>query len=212
MGGAPGNRCFFPEPDGVNVGGADAASLLAPLLMQVVGKTLTRCLMAIKKKSDKVPKEMEKIFVNITDITDEFSKNYLNEEYREYIRYIVAALCRKRPSPILRGKPNTWACGITHALGSVNFLFDSSQSPHIRASDLYKAFGVSSGTGQAKSKQVREILKMFQFDTNWTLPSRMDANPMAWMITVNGMIVDVRSQPREIQEMALAKGLIPYLP
>jgi hypothetical protein len=35
---------------------------------------------------------------------------------------------------------------------------------------------------------------------------------MAWYITVNGFIMDARSAPREIQEVAFAKGLIPYIP
>jgi hypothetical protein len=55
-------------------------------------------------------------------------------------------------------------------------------------------------------------LKMNQFDKNWTLPSRMERNPMAWLISLNGVVVDVRNQPKEIQEIAFEKGLIPYIP
>jgi hypothetical protein len=40
----------------------------------------------------------------------------------------------------------------------------------------------------------------------------MDSNPMAWMISVNGFILDARYAPRPIQEEAFRKGLIPYLP
>jgi hypothetical protein len=32
------------------------------------------------------------------------------------------------------------------------------------------------------------------------------------MLSVNGMIVDIRSMPREAQEIAFEKGLIPYIP
>ncbi len=32
------------------------------------------------------------------------------------------------------------------------------------------------------------------------------------MLSVNGMIVDIRNLPREAQEMAFEKGLIPYIP
>jgi len=42
--------------------------------------------------------------------------------------------------------------------------------------------------------------------------SLMDENPMAWMITVNDLIVDARHVPRQIQEEAFHKGLIPYVP
>ena len=166
----------------------------------------------MKKKSKKVPKEMQDILLSITKITDEFSQEYLNDEYTEFIQYAVAELCRKRPSPLLKGKLNIWACAITHAIGVVNFLDDSSQTPHLKVSKLYKAFGVKPSTGQSKSKQVRKLLKMSQFDINWTLPSRMERNPMAWMITLNGIIVAVRTQAKEIQKIAFEKGLIPYLP
>jgi len=49
-------------------------------------------------------------------------------------------------------------------------------------------------------------------DPEWTLPSRIDDNPMVWMISVNGLILDARYVPREIQEAAYRKGLIPYIP
>ncbi len=32
------------------------------------------------------------------------------------------------------------------------------------------------------------------------------------MLEVNGFIMDVRHAPREVQEMAFEKGLIPYIP
>lgn len=35
---------------------------------------------------------------------------------------------------------------------------------------------------------------------------------MAWLIQVNGLIVDTRQAPREIQEEVFQQGLIPYLP
>ena len=36
--------------------------------------------------------------------------------------------------------------------------------------------------------------------------------PMAWMIMVDGFIIDARKMPREVQEVAYRKGLIPYIP
>ena len=64
----------------------------------------------------------------------------------------------------------------------------------------------------ALSKQVRDLLGMYQMDPDWTLPSRIDKNPLIWMLQVNGMIIDIRHAPREIQEEAFRKGLIPYIP
>lgn len=168
--------------------------------------------MAQTKKSENIPKPMQEKYEAIVEITDSFAKDNLNEEYAQLIRYAVAALCRKRPSPLNTGKPSSWACGVTHAIGMVNFLFDKSQTPTINASELYKKFGVAESTGQGKSKAVRDMLGMNQFDPNWTLPGRLDSNPMVWMLSVNGMMVDVRYMPREVQEIAFEKGLIPYIP
>ncbi|WP_244559263.1 DUF6398 domain-containing protein [Bathymodiolus platifrons methanotrophic gill symbiont] len=164
------------------------------------------------KKSENVPKSMQEKYKAIVELTDCFSEENLNEEYTQLIRYAVAALCRKRPSPLEKGKANSWACGVTHAIGMVNFLFDKSQTPHIGAADLYEKFGVARNTGQGKSKTIRDYLGMYQSDPNWTLASNLDSNLMAWMLSVNGMIVDIRTMSREAQEIALEQGLIPYIP
>jgi len=161
---------------------------------------------------EKVPKEMLEKYTSIVELTDSFSQKYLNEEYSQLIRNTVAALCRKRPSPVSKGKINSWACGATHAIGMVNFLFDPSQSPHVSAPEIYDAFGVRHSTGQGKSKIIRDLLKMYQMDLNWSLPSRLDQNPMVWMVSVNGMISDIRRMPKEVQELAFKKGVIPYIP
>lgn len=168
--------------------------------------------MAQMKKSENVPQAMQEKYQAIIELTDSFANEHLNEEYAQLIRCLTAALCRKRPSPLEKGKPNTWACAITHAIGTVNFLFDKSQTPHVRSSELYKHFGISESTGQSKSKLIRDMLDMGQFDPNWTLPSKIAGNPLVWMLSVNGMIVDIRSMPREAQEIAFEKGLIPYIP
>ncbi len=165
-----------------------------------------------KSTGEKVPQSMQSKFAEITAITDAFCAQYLNTEYAELSRKLIAALCRKRPSPLVTGKAKTWACGVVHALGMVNFLFDSSQTPHMKATELYKNFGVGKSTGQGKSKQIRDMMKMYQMDPNWCLSSRIDDNPLIWMLSVNGYIMDVRHAPREIQEEAFRNGLIPYIP
>lgn len=163
-------------------------------------------------KLEKVPKQIQCRFDSIMELTDKFCKQHLNEEYRQLARQLTAALCRKRPSPLEQGRSDTWACGIIYALGFVNFLFDKSYEPYMSADALCEGFGVSQSTGYAKSKVVRDTLDMVQFDPRWCLLSLMDENPLAWMIEVNGLVVDARHIPHEIQEMAYQKGLIPYIP
>ncbi len=151
--------------------------------------------MAKSKKSEDVPKAMSAKFDSIVELTNEFARQHLNDEYAQLIRQATATLCRKRPSPLNKGQAKTWACGITHAIGMVNFLFDSSQTPHVSAKELYRWFGVADSTGQGKSKQVRDALKMRQFDPDWCLPSRVEDNPLIWMLSVNGLIMDIRQAP-----------------
>ena len=90
-----------------------------------------------EKRGIKVPMAMLGKYEAIAAIIKEFCKEHLNEEYSDISLLMLEKLCRKRPSPIEYGKPNTWACGIIYAIGSINFLFDKSQTPHIRASECY---------------------------------------------------------------------------
>ena len=162
--------------------------------------------------SPRIPTALQEKFDTIALATDAFCDQHLNGEYKQLIRLALAALCRKRPSPLLKGKDSSWAAGAVHALGMVNFLFDATQTPHYKATDIWTHFCLASSTGQTHSKKIRDALDMGQMDLQWTLPSRMDANPLIWMLQVNGLIVDARHLPLEVQDIAFARGLIPYVP
>jgi hypothetical protein len=166
----------------------------------------------VKQRSEKVPAPMRSTYESIVALTDSFCRQYLNDEYAVLCRQLAAALARKRPSPLVRGARAIWACGIVYALGTVNFLFDKSQVPHMRADELCAALGVNKSSGANKARLIRDMFRMSQFDPNWCLPSLVDENPLIWMLEVNGFIVDVRRMPRQIQEIAYRKGLIPYIP
>ena len=148
----------------------------------------------------------------IVGMIDEFCRDHLNEEYATLCRKLADKLARKRPSPLLSGKPNTWACGIVRTIGMVNFLSDPSQKPHMKLGDIDKWFGVSESTSVAKSKVIRNLLRIHQLDFEWMLPSLVAKNPLTWMLNVNGLMVDIRDCPKEAQEVAFQKGLIPYIP
>jgi hypothetical protein len=156
--------------------------------------------------------EAQKILRAINGMIDGFCRDHLNEEYAALCRQLAQKLAQKRPSPLMNGKPNTWACGIIRTIGWVNFLDDSSGTPHMKLTFIDKAFGVGESTGQGKSKQIRTMLKIRPMDPEWTLPSRMEDNPLVWTLEVNGFLMDIRRCPREAQEIAFTKGLIPYIP
>ena len=156
--------------------------------------------------------EVQPVFDDIAELVDAFCGEHLNAEYADLCRKLTVKLARKRPSPLVSGKPNTWACGIVRTIGWVNFLDDRSQNPHLKLTAIDKAFGVAESTGQGKSMLIRKMLKIRPMDPAWSLRSQGGQNPMAWMIQVNGFMVDARILRREHQEEALRKGLIPYIP
>ena len=168
--------------------------------------------MARISTSEHVPKPMQDTFNAIVALTDAFCREHLDDEYAQLAHQATAALCRKRPSPLAKGHLHAWACGIIYALGFVNFLFDRSQVPSMGAAELCAAFGVSKSTGAAKSKVVRAALDMRQMDPRWYRPSKMEENPVAWLMMVDGFAVDARQMPQDIQEVAYERGLIPYMP
>ena len=163
-------------------------------------------------RSKSVPKNMQTAYDAVVRLTDEVCDRHLNAEYRELARAMTAALCRKRPSPLASGQPRTWACAILYELGRVNFLSDRASQPYMTLAELRAAFGVSQGTASAKARVIEDALRIRLFDPEWTLPSLRDQNPLVWMAEVDGLLVDLRQMPREVQEIAFEKGMIPYIP
>lgn len=161
---------------------------------------------------NKVPALIQKRCEELLSLINEFCKQHLNEEYADLANKAALMLCRKRPSPIQTGSLTVWAAGIIYALGTINFLFDKSTKPYLSSSDLANLFNVGTSTASSKAKQIRDMLKMHRLDHKWMLPSKFEDSMLPWMITVNGYIVDVRTMPYEVQEIAFAKKLIPYIP
>jgi hypothetical protein len=168
--------------------------------------------MANSSYLERVPKGMQAVFDEVVSLADDFCQAHLNEEYAQIVRRTAAALCRKRPSPMARGSTAVWACGIIHAVGTINFLFDRSNPPYVSFAGLCTGFGVGQSTISNKSKQIRDTLKMRRFDPGWSLQSLTDRNPFVWTLIIDGLMVDTRDLPQEIQEALVDDGYIPYMP
>jgi hypothetical protein len=163
-------------------------------------------------RATSIPKIMQPTFVAVTELSDAVCEEHLDHNYRDLARDMTATLCRKRPSPLSTGQPRTWACGIVYALGKTNFLSDKATQPSMVMADLCAAFGVSQSTASAKARAIMDALRIRVLDPAWTLPSLIDRNPLIWMAHVNGLLVDLRDMPREIQVFAYEQGAIPYVP
>jgi hypothetical protein len=169
-------------------------------------------LMTDSARLNSVPKKMLSVYEKIVGLTDDVCDKHLNSEYRDLARAMSKVLCRKRPSPLTSGQQRTWACGIVYVLGRINFLGDKSITPYMSTADLCAAFEVGESTVHAKARVIEETLGIQPLDPRWTLPSFAEKNPLVWMAEVNGLLVDLRHMPRDLQEIAFAKGLIRYVP
>jgi hypothetical protein len=128
----------------------------------------------------------------IVRLIDAVCQEHLSPEYAEMCQKMAGILARKRPSPLVRGKPESWASGIVRTIGSANFIGDPTQPHHMRLTDIDQFFNVSEATGSAKMAAIRKLLKVRRFDPEWTLPSRMDQNPMAMMYQLGGLFNALR--------------------
>jgi hypothetical protein len=164
------------------------------------------------QKIPTVPSSVHGNFIAVITVVKRFCDDKLNQEYSDLALKLAVKIARKRPSPLLSGRANTWGAGIIHALGKINFLFDKSQTPHIQSADIADWFDLSSSTISAKSKSIIDMLKMYHSDFHWILPSTMDNDPMIWMVMIDGYIVDIRQMSYAIQVEALEAGVIPYIP
>lgn len=161
----------------------------------------------------KVPNTMLERYLEIIALIDPVCEPLLNEEYADLARKMTATLARKRPSPLEKGTTRVWACSILYTLGRVNFMFDKDESPYVSADALSEAFDVSPRTAATKSNIIIDLLNIQAMDPIWTLPSRLENNPMVWMVQLkNGLVIDIRSAPRDLQEEAFRLGIIPYVP
>ena len=77
---------------------------------------------------------------------------------------------------------------------------------------LCELFGISKSTATIKVRSIEKLMNISYFDLRWTLPSRMESNPLVWMLNLNGFAVDIRKMPMELQEEAFERGLIPFIP
>lgn len=153
---------------------------------------------------------MQERAAEVIAVTDEVCLNDLDAEYAELARRLVARLARKRPSPLARGDARIWAAGALYVLAQVNFLFDRTQSPHMTAAELAAAVGVKQSTMANKAALINRSLGIGMFEPELTRVAMLEQHPVAWIVELsNGLLVDARKLPDEMQAEARRLGLIP---
>jgi len=159
----------------------------------------------------KVPVALRLRVAEILAVSDQVCEAHLDQEYGELCRVLVARLARKRPSPLVRGEVRIWAAGAIYAVGQINFLFDRSQQPHLTAEELAKHIGVAKSTMANKASLISRTLDLGMFEPDLTRVAMLEQHPIAWIVEINGLLVDARTLPAELQDDARRLGLIPDL-
>jgi uncharacterized protein DUF6398 len=158
-----------------------------------------------------VPANLRRRLAEIVAITDRFCDEHLDDEFKQLCRDLVAALFMQG-CPVGSGKAAGWAAGIVYSVAWVNFLDDPSQPHHRKAEDMAQAIGVSPATLMNRTRVIREVLDLRRMDTRWSTRDMLEHNPLVWMVEVNGLPYDIRRAPRHVQEEAVRRGIIPFLP
>ncbi len=159
----------------------------------------------------RVPAALRPVTEAIVAVTDGVCERHLDGEYGELCRRLLGRLARKRPSPLARGDARIWAAGAIYTVGALNFLFDRSQKPHLSADELAASVGVVKSTMASKAGRIRKTLELGWFEPELMRRSLLEEHPLTWLIEVNGLPVDARWLPAEIQDEARRRGLIPDL-
>lgn len=156
-----------------------------------------------------IPRALRERVDLILGVTDAFCAERLDAEYARICQRMVAKLARKRPSPLLRGDPRIWAAGVIHAAGRVNFLADPSQSPHLPVKDMSRLMGVPQSTMTNKASAIEKMLQIGLFDPEYCRAELLATHPYAWLVEFDGLLVDARHLPPEVQVELSRRGLIP---
>lgn len=144
--------------------------------------------------------------------TTRFCREHLDDEYGALCIKLIRRLARKRPSPFNTGEIRVWVGAVLYTLGQVNFLFDSTQRPHMRFDELSRQTGVSKSALATKARLIMNLLRIMPLEPDYCRQEILTRNPLAWMVEVNGILVDARTLSVEVQVDLTRRGLIPQTP
>lgn len=145
----------------------------------------------------------------LLEMTGAFCAQKLDEDYYLLCEKLIKKLGRKRDVPFQRGKLEIWAAAVVYAIGSINFLFDKSFEPYITPDQLNDYFGTKNSTVSNKAREIKDMLNLWHFDSEFSTQRMADSNPFNNLVMVDGLIVPMDTLPEDLQQMvrdARARG------
>lgn len=116
-------------------------------------------------------------FEKTIQLIGEFSKRYLDDEFRLLCIKLAYKLEETEGISFADDKPEHWACGIIYAIGQLNFLFDTHLEPYVTQDRLCYHFSANRQRMSAKSRDIRRLLNLKlgneEFSTEFVLSLRI---------------------------------------
>jgi hypothetical protein len=113
---------------------------------------------SLKQTAPSVPKAMAARYSEIAQVIEAYCLEKLNDGYKEVCLNVLAKLARKRPSPLLSGRTNTWACGIVYTVAAFNGTFGTLSPNYVVDSEMADWFGIAKRTASNKMNDIDELL------------------------------------------------------
>ncbi|WP_244835288.1 DUF6398 domain-containing protein [Clostridium sp. BJN0001] len=130
----------------------------------------------------KLSKAVDDKYEDISNKLSDFSDKFLTSDYKSLLIRSLKLIYENNKENLMKGKSESWACGLVHALGTINGLFDSKNDISLKVSDLYKAFNISSSTGLNKSKDVRKLLSLDENSDKWKISKNMQNEQFRFLV------------------------------
>jgi len=154
-----------------------------------------------KEKINRIKNELK-------DLTGEFCRSRINEEYASLCDKMIDKMARKRNVPFLSGKRETWAASIIYSIGQINFLFDSTFEPYIEGAEICEYFDVSRSSVSSKAKKIREMFRMGYYDEEFSSERNIEKNPMKDFVMLNNGLIVTKDY---LRDMILSRMIVqPY--
>ncbi len=153
--------------------------------------------------------EIKLIESQLIELTTTFCNLKINEEYAQLCEKLIKKLGRKKEVPFQIGKPEIWAATVVYTIGFINFLFDKTLVPHITIDVIKEYFGTKQSTIANKSRDLRKLLKLEQFNREFSTAYMIQENPYDKYVMIDGFICPVEDLPEDLQKElkeARAKG------
>lgn len=159
-----------------------------------------------------MPNNIKNSYLEISGLTDIFCLGYLSKKYVHASRTMVSQLCQSHISLVKPCKTKYWAAGTIHALAKTNQLYATETIPHVPASKVIDEFEISRSTIYKYANLIQQLINVPCFQVPQNHQQQSQATLSQWLISIDGIIIDAREMPHDIQKEAYQKGSIPHLP